>query len=383
MMATRCCRSLLAAVCLVLVPLRVFAQDPPSIDGSLEAGTCVLLIRHPAAFGGKVQINGRDVVAASRTSTTGEVAAVPLQDPLHEGDDVRLLISTDVWTKPVRVVAASKPAAGSCGSVGATREPLDERPDFYSTLRTGFVVETFAPQIHQLTQKLFRSQENKQADEQADGATTGIAGRPVVQFDANYRVPLKRTSLWLYSQARYGARKTTVCVPDTAGTNPSKAPTCDDNGVPNPGKALAVVRLADTAEFYLGGRYEFATVNRGGESPANFFVNLTYGSLFVLDLGDVAFANHKLTFGFQMTGGRFRDSFVEAGSGVSGIFTPSADSSRFRFKSNVLLVFDVTTFKTWDKVRPFISFSLDQARGADSYLTVFGAIMDVGKAFGF
>ena len=86
--------------------------------------------------------------------------------------------------------------------------------------------------------------------------------------------------------------------------------------------------------------------------------------------------------GLVVTKGRFRDTYVEFGRGLSEIFAP--DSGRRkpdRSKTNVMLVTDGSALKLWNPVRFFIRFSLDRATGPDSFRTSYGGIVDLSRIF--
>ena len=372
-----------------LVPHPALAQTTPVVRAPIYEGECVVSLSmvaaaaSPSAATLEVKVNEEsvDLKGAKVTSDNG-VVAVWLGDSFRRGDKVRARTLPDgQWSQTVEAV----PSSSNVRCTQPTTQAIDERPRIASVVLIGGSSETFAPETERFQKDV--------------AGVTGVTAADrtkhlqlMTEFSLDYRLAAKgRRALWLLTRARYFAQQTSTCT-----TGSTEAALCVENDVSiKPNQAFKNVNNARVAEFVFGARYEFATLNPD-DTPVAVYGSFTYGSLFVgkfeipsggvdtaVKTYDKALNDHLAAIGISVTKGRFRDTFVETGAGITEIFAPDSGSPAFkRWKTNAMLVTDGSVLKFWDPIRFFVRFSLDRALGPDSYRTSYGGIVDLSRVFG-
>jgi hypothetical protein len=365
-------------VAFALAPHVLFAQTAPAVREPLK-GECVLSVkfRSPAptnlsSAGLEVQINEHTLDMKQvrwPAAFDGTLLTLDLVEGFREGDKVRTrLLPNGDWSTPVTVLPS--PLAVSCKQPSAKTQ--DDRPRLASIALIGGSSETFSPEIDR-----FQSTFNPSTP----GTPTTKHLQLLTEFSLDYRLgPRDGRGLWILSRARYAAQQTSTC---TTNTNSTEMLCREQDAVSiAANQAFKNVNNARVAEFTLGLRYEFATLN-AEDNPIKLYATLTHGSLFVVKVDDKSLNDIFVGGGLVVTKGRFRDTSVELGTGLSEVFAP--DSGRRwpnRRKTNVMLVTDGSAFRIWNPIRFFVRFSLDRAKGPDSFRTSYGGIVDLSRVFG-
>ena len=374
----RMCQAMLI-IGAALVPYGASAQVAPiAVRSPLYEGECVLSLEFAepippsllkTAF--EVQVNGQKLdLALARwpkpAEFDGRHLTLGLGDSFQKRDKVRAVLLPDQRSSEAVQVQPS-PLAVSCKQPSKGRS--DERPRLSSIALVGASSETFAPEIDRV-QAAFGTNDG------GLGASTHHL-QLLTEFSLDYRVtPKERRPLWILTHARYFAQQTSVCTSDASGQEICRR----EGGTFSPNQAFKNVENARVAEFTLGLRYEFATLD-SDDSPVNLYAIVTGGSLFVVGVDDKQLNDIFVGGGFVVTKGRFRDTHVETGAGLSEVFAP--DHADFnRWKANAMFVTDGSALKFWNPVRFFVRFALDRATGPDSYRTSYGVIFDLGRVFG-
>lgn len=371
----------------VLLPQLVFAQATPVVRSPIYAGECVVSLAMtpvpsaPLAANLEVRVNGTvvDLKQAKLTTADGRVT-VWLGDSFTRRDKVQARVSNGEWSTVVEV----QPSLSKISCKDPSLRSLDERPRLSSVVLVGGSSETFAPEVERFQKDV-------------SGAVPGTRERTqhqlLSEFSLDYRLtPKERRGLWLLTRGRYFAQQANTC---TTGSSQPSLCVDKDNVSINPNQAFKNVNNAQVAEFVLGARYEFAMLD-GDDNPVAIYGEFTHGSLFVGKLEvpagstdapakvyDKSLNDFFAGVGISVMRGRFRDTYVETGAGLTEIFAPDSGSPAFnRRKTTAMLVTDGSAFKLWNPIRFFVRFSLDRARGPDSFRTSYGGIVDLNRVFG-
>lgn len=363
------------------------AQEPVTFARSLQEGDCNVAVRGKT-WNKRLKIRGTEItVPADLRPTDTGIYIVPLSAPLHSKEEVALLgeDSKQVASARVEGYGGRVIPVPTC----STKSSLDERQPLLVTFDVGWMSETFAPQKAEL-QDIYNA---KGVVGTPNESAFKNAGRRSTVFDASYRLPIKRFGnrpLWLATSALYGRRSTT-CLQDTstttaAGETPSADLPCSDSVTP--AQTLVDIKQADTAEYYIGGRWEYAHFGAESPVPAAGYVNCSFGAIFVAGVGNKAISNSQCGGGVTLIGGQFRESYVEMGYGISEIFAP--DNSHWNhwktrvFITTRLLKTDPKNVagKFLNSVRPFVTLVQDRGHGPDSFTTNVGFLFDFGTVFG-
>lgn len=298
---------------------------------------------------------------------------MPLIDPLEEG---QVLSVTDSSGRQIESQVLGPAVSRSC-TAAATPSP-DQRSSFLATFSAGFLSETFAPKKRALQEQFAAAGKTAVVD---DGTTTFARADSVTTIvDIAYRLPLRAMQhrpVWVMVTGLYG-RRTGVCIDGDA---------CGD-GIPSANEALVNVRRAETAEVYIGGRWEFLPLATDSINPSAVYVACQSGSIFIEKVGDKALSSHFCGFGLSLIGGRYRESFIQVGTGTSEIFAP--DHSRWnRKKVDALITSRVVNrdvanrgLNLLNSFRPYFRLSLDRGTGPDSLQSSWGFIFDMVNVFG-
>lgn len=283
-----------------------------------------------------------------------------------------------VWAQPV-VVSAQGDQADAPDSAETECAPNDCREDLAVVAFSGISVDTFASAD---LQSLVNPEASGDVQEQLIGG-----------FDFEYRLhgsnaPEKSSDshqqVWLYGEVVHGAVSGEAsCTENTdamgATTEVFNEAICNEASFkstkpPSANDRLALFRQATSLEAFAGIRYEFATLNRGTENPANVYVKGQVGFLTVAGGSDVKDINH-VGAGVVLTKGDLQDSYFEFGWGKNDVF---ADGER-RFKVDVFL-----SLGGGAAVSPFAQFVMDADFGpkADSIQSFFGVDIDIFEAWG-
>ena len=287
--------------------------------------------------------------------------AFPIGEPLREGFNVRVRRNGEVVAKAV-VPAGGGPPQGACG----TTSPSGGTP-FFATAFFGTAVDTFAPDK-------VGDYKNPEAGAQNLQEIFGI--------DFNYRLfgnDDSRVQFWIDGETMHGVRTADInCKPERQEDIP---PVCTKGpGINYPARARYILEHATSLEAFVSPRLEFATLQRGSESPASLYVTARLGFIALKDAPRV-YRSFHFAPGLVANAGPFEGSYFEAGVGKNELF-----SSRWnRLKIDGLLSFSLTKIPVVGSgSRVFVEMMIDNdlKDGPDSVRTFFGVDVNLQEAFG-
>jgi hypothetical protein len=252
-----------------------------------------------------------------------------------------------------------------------TEKPVsyDVRDDFEATFYTGASIDSFAAQ--DLNKYL-------NPDDSGTKKLGYVAGVDFAYRFLGDRRNAKSPQLWVYGQTVHGQRSAEVdCAQDGENELPAQ---CTLNGfTPKPGAFLGILRNASSLEAFAGARLEILPLQVRGQNAAKLYLKSELGFFTVSKSGGDVFDSHqKIAFGALATGGRYRDSFLEAAWGKSDVF---AFHPGRRFKIGGYLTWDLASWMSNRGMKPYIEITLDSdfSKGADSVRTYYGFNFDLQR----
>ena len=184
--------------------------------------------------------------------------------------------------------------------------------------------------------------------------------------------------LWVYGRTMHGMRSAEV----DCNAHPKLA-VCSNQvlAAPNPNNNLYVLRNASSLEAHLGLRYEFLTLQAGGDSPANLYINAQLGFLSVKNNSGDVVDMHKVGIGAMLIKGPFMNSFLEVGYGRTDLFSRHR-ARRFKVAAKAVWHADsVTGIKLLKGLSLFakINADTDLGDGADNIQSYLGVAYSLDK----
>jgi hypothetical protein len=193
-------------------------------------------------------------------------------------------------------------------------------------------------------------------------------------FGVVFQYPLFTTqadqALWVYGQTTHGVRSADVDC-EANGNSPlcQNPDFLDDIAAaqldPNK-RALYILRRSSSLEASLGLRYEFWKLNDGN---AALYVNVHRGFVAVDDDDDDAADINHFSVGARVREGRYRNSYLEIGTGKNDLFEENA-SDRIKIQARVVVKPKLTG--RWGMFFAHIIADVDGSDGADSVQTYLG-----------
>jgi hypothetical protein len=291
-----------------------------------------------------------------------------LAEPLHQGDEVRVIVSGMEYAK---VVGAARP--GRKAECAGPPPPGDGRSALEASGYLGSVFDNFAPNV-------------VGAYENADAAS-GTKSRWMAGVEAQYRLlgkPSDTVQLWLSTKTLHGVRTADVNCQET----PSVA-VCNSSATTSD-KFLYILQHASTMEAHVDPRLELLTLQAGSDVPAKFYVGARFGFL-DLEGAPKVFNSDSVGVGLLAPSGVFKGSMAQVGWGRSEQFQSNSSWNRLKFDG--MLAFDVLPSLTdqlqfWKQLggalRVFIAISVDRnpgGPGPDSVQSYVGIDFDLRRAF--
>lgn len=229
---------------------------------------------------------------------------------------------TLVWFARLLALVTAVALQAVPGLARAAETNGDERRDLETSAYVGIAIDTFAA-----------SDLNRYLNQDASG---GLRERGIAGVDFAYRLAGERggrRQLWLYGETVHGARSADI----DCAAHPD-FPTCKpfQSQISTSGEFLYILRNATSLEAFGGLRWEILPVRRTGDAPANLYVKAQAGFLSVTGAGDDLIDMHHVALGLCVVGGKYRDSYVEAGYGRTDLFQKNPDR---RYKIDGMLVF--------------------------------------------
>ena len=314
------------------------------------------------------------MVTTKTARRRGDVARMPLTDPLRENDVITVQLSTTVATPPARVQQARQqdvPPRTSC----APRRYKDDRGVFEASGYVGTAFDNFSP-----------------------GATRNYIGSPpasdtdsrwLAGVETQYRLigsQGKTFQIWLGSYTLHGVRSADI----DCRMTPS-SPLCQPSNSTNQlDQFLAVIEHASSLEAHFDTRVEFWTFQKESEMSIKAFALARFGFVDVAGAPKV-FNSDALGVGIAAPSGPFRNSNAIVAWGRSEQFQSDPRWNRLKISGN--LVFDVVpnltdTLEFWKRLagspRAFIAITVDRNPGGgspDSVITYVGVDFDLRRLF--
>lgn len=303
-----------------------------------------------------------DIETKKKKVSSGDTEiTVEIVRPLEEGDII-VITAKDGRGNPIG------------GATQLTIEPHqeaqdDERNNFEASAFLGTAVDNFASTS-------LKNLLNPDEGNMNDPKVRGIFG-----FDFAYRLAgsaKDERQLWVYGESVHGVRSADVdCM-----KNPRFQACVDNDSLPDTdpnkilGEAVFILRNATSLEAFTGFRYEFKTLNGGGEHAGSVYVKGQAGFLTVKGSSDDLIDSHHVGLGVIITEGPFVDTYLELGMGKTDLF---ADHRNRRFKIDVHL-----SRRIKGALYFFAQMTVDTdlGNGSDSVQTYFGFDFDLGELFG-
>lgn len=360
----------------------------------IDASPAAAEIRPPVAGDCSVLVTGVDGAAPPELRIDSKTARVepanlgggdwlfPLKAPLQLGETVAVSTEPSQTGIPVR---GRRPGAGGI-RCAAPVVSTDGRDGLSVRFRYGYLFERFAPQKEGLRKTFSSASAGPRPGETSAVAPSDLESQ-ALQLDLEFRahgVPDARRPLWFFVNTLYGRRQSAVCLEGTGTATEEDRQACSNDGLPDPSKALVVVRQADTVEMRIGWRWEFLGL---GDDTARLYGSCGFGAVFIAGVGDKALSNHGCGAGVTIVNGRFRHTFLEWTHGKSEIFAPDAstwDRNRFElFVSATVFERDFSNIVKhgFARLQPHFRVSLDRGAGPDSFRSFIGLSYDFVSVF--
>lgn len=270
-----------------------------------------------------------------------------------------LLLVSACFDAQAQTKEPCKPIPDACDA-----QCTDCRGDFEASAYVGLAIDTFAGSD---TLTYLKPADSGTPHERAIGGFD-FAYRLVGNSHPNVDGKKFNPSLWVFGETVHGVRSS-----DVNCTKNADLPVCQQTLTPppNPGdQVYYILRNATSLEGFMGFRYEFLSVHRESENPANIYVKAQAGFLDVAGAPGHALGMHHLALGAIATKGNFQDSYLEVGWGRSDVFA-TAKSRRVKIDGYLerkirrgvaffaQLFVDTSLGKSSDAIQTYIGFNFD------------------------